>query len=141
MSFLITIGFLKAKAQVSPPSPNIRSSDELILPATPTKDIPTLKVRAYPLQAVTSRSGQQTINILVTDRTLVPVEGAQVTLALRMPSGERRLYMVKDLTDSNGITKISFSFSTEMVGLVEIEVEALRSRLEGGTTTSFLIWW
>lgn len=124
----------------SQPLRNIQPPKEIF--SEPAKqEIPALKVRAYPLQAVTAMSGQQTIHIHVVDRTLVPVEGAQITLALRFPSGERRLYLVKDLTDSNGITKITFSYTTTAVGLVQISVEAVRNRLTGYSNTSFLIWW
>ena len=123
------------------PSQSFLKPNESSLPTPHLQKTSALKVRAYPLKAVTPLSGQQTIYIVVLDQTLVPVEDVQISLALRLPSGERRLYFVKDPTDANGITKITFPFTSDIVGLVQITVEAQRNRLDGVTTTSFRIWW
>jgi len=111
------------------------SGDEII------RSLVSLKVRAYPLKPITSRDGKQTVFVIVQDQTLVPVAGAQVTLAVRMPSGEEALYIISPLTNDKGITIFSFPFSSEEVGIVQITVKATRDNLEAKTTTSFRIWW
>ncbi len=100
------------------------SGDEII------RSLISLKVRAYPLKSVTSRDGKQTIFVIVQDQTLVPVAGAQITLALRMPSGEEVLHIIGPLTNEKGITSLTFPFSSEEVGIVQITVKAKRDNLE-----------
>jgi len=111
------------------------SGDETI------RSLISLKVRAYPLKSVTSRDGKQTVFVIVQDQKLEPVANAQVTLALRLPSGEEALYIVGPLTNEKGITSLTFPFSCEEVGIVQITVKAKRDNLEAKTTTSFRIWW
>jgi hypothetical protein len=101
----------------------------------------SLRVRAYPLRAVTSLKGEQTIYVVVQDQTLLRVPGAQVTIAVQMPSGEQNLYIVQNPTNENGITKITFHFDSKEVGIVQITVKATRDTLEAKTTTSFRVWW
>jgi hypothetical protein len=100
-----------------------------------------LKVRAYPLKAVCSQNDQQTIFIIVQDQKLVPVVGAQITLALNIPGKEEALYIVNPVTNEKGISTFTFPFSTDKVGLVQISVRATRDGLEATTTTAFQIWW
>ena len=101
----------------------------------------SLRVRAYPLRAVTPLKGKQTIFVVVQDQTLLRVPGAQVTLAVQMPSGEQILYIVQNPTDKNGITRITIPFDSDQVGIVQITVKATRDNLEAKTTTSFRVWW
>lgn len=105
------------------------------------KSVLVLRVRAYPLQAVTARNGSQTIHIVVQDQTLVPVEGAQVTLSVRTPDGKQNLYIVRQRTNAAGMTQFSFPFSVESVGIVQVDVTATLQNLEAKTTTSFRAWW
>lgn len=100
-----------------------------------------LEVRAYPLRAVTGRDGQQTIYVIVQDQRLLPVENAQVTLVLRMPSGEERPPIVKEPTNKLGVTTHTFNVDTSSYGLVLVQVTATHLSLDpGSTATSFRVW-
>jgi hypothetical protein len=101
----------------------------------------SLKVRAYPAKAVTSRRDTQTIYAIVQDQRLLPVKDAQVTITLRMPSGEPIRHIVPTLTNDRGVTQYTFPFNTNDVGIVEVFVTANSNNLETKTTTSFRVWW
>ncbi len=58
-----------------------------------------------------------------------------------MPNGEKALYIVKDLTDAQGITHFTFEYASQDVGLVQVAVKATHSGREARTKTSFQIWW
>jgi hypothetical protein len=103
--------------------------------------IRSLKVRAYPAEAVTGKAGSQTIYVMVQDQRLLPVAEAQVTIILRMPDQQEISWMIPARTNNAGITQFTFPFSAEEVGVVKIQVIALREDLEAETTTSFRIWW
>lgn len=105
------------------------------------KNILSLKVRAYPLRAVTPRNSSQTIFIVVQDQTLLPVEGAQITITIRSPSGKERGLIVRERTNASGLTQISFPFDVDSVGIFQIFVTATRDNLEAKTVTSFRAWW
>ena len=120
---------------VDEPSPTINQ------PLGARDGILSLKVRAYPLSAVTPRKSEQTIYAIVQDQTLVPVKGAEVSLEVQMPSGEKHRYIFNNPTDENGITQTTFPFESEDVGMVLISVIASRDRIEAMTSTSFRIWY
>ncbi len=101
----------------------------------------SLKVRAYPEQAVTSLDGGQTIYIIVQDQRLLPVQDAQVSLVIRMPSGEEDRIILPTPTDKNGVTQFAFSFTTKTIGIVIINVTAVHERLQATTSTCFWLWW
>ena len=101
----------------------------------------SLKVRAYPVKAVTSRDGTQTIYAVVQDQRLLPVKDAQITITLRMPNGEPIRHIVPTLTDERGVTQYTFPFKTSGVGIVQVIVTATSNNLEAKTTTSFRVWW
>jgi hypothetical protein len=101
----------------------------------------SLRARAFPVQAVTGKTGSQTIYIMVQDQRLLPVANAQVALILEMPDRKENHFMVPALTNDAGITQISFPFSAEKVGMATIKVVVLRGDLEADTTTSFRLWW
>jgi hypothetical protein len=105
------------------------------------QDYTTLKVQAFPERAVTSLTDNQTIYVVVQDQRLVPVQGAQVSLVIRMPSGEEDRIILPSLTDGNGITRFAFSFSTKTSGIVTIKVAAVHDKLQGATLTCFWLWW
>ena len=132
LSVLVTC----AGCQGSQPPPGMQKST-----AHPLPSIASMQVRAYPAQAVTSRVDSQTINVIVQDQLLQPVASAQITMAVQMPNGEKALYIVKDLTDAQGITHFTFKFSSQDVGLVQVNVKATHSGREARTKTSFQIWW
>jgi hypothetical protein len=101
----------------------------------------SLRVRAFPKYAFTSRDDQQTIYILVQDQKQVPVESAQVTLILTLPSGKIERFIVPGLTDKNGMISYNFDFHKEIVGSARVLVSATYETLQQQTTTSFRIWW
>jgi hypothetical protein len=101
----------------------------------------SLRVRAFPKTAFTSRTDKQIIYILVQDQKRVPVENAQVTLVVTLPSGNIDRYIVPGLTDQNGMINYSFDYSDEIVGSAQVLVTATYESLEQQTTTSFRIWW
>jgi hypothetical protein len=103
--------------------------------------IHSLRARAFPEQAVTGKNGSQTVYITVQDQRLLPVANAQVALILQMPDNQLNHFMVPELTNAAGITKFSFPFSAEQVGMATIKVVVLRGDLEADTTTSFRVWW
>jgi len=105
------------------------------------KGMLNLKVRAYPIKAVTSRNGMQTIFVIVQDQRLLPVKDAQVTITLRMPAGDEIRHIIPVLTDARGVTQYTFPFNTNSVGLVQITVVAVSNNLEAKTTTSYRVWW
>jgi len=122
-----------------------QAEDPTLLLPNPGGDIinsiRSLKVRAYPTEAVMGKTGLQTVYIMVQDQRLLPVANAQVTLLLRMPDNQEKSWMVPAWTNEAGITQFTFPFNTDEVGVATIQVVALRGDLEAGTTTSFRIWW
>jgi len=105
------------------------------------KSVLSLKVRAYPREAVTSLSGTQTIYIVVQDQSLVPVEGVQITLAVTTPDGQQNLYIVRQRTNAAGMTQSNIPFALDSVGVVQVSVTATYKDLQTKTTTSFRAWW
>jgi hypothetical protein len=100
-----------------------------------------LKSRAYPLKAVTGQRGEQTLYIVVQDQRLLPVEGVQVSLEVELPSGQLSRYIVRPLTNKQGVVSYTFPFDSPTIGMVQIRVHAWSDNLETETTTSFRIWW
>lgn len=100
-----------------------------------------LRARAYPEQAVTHRSGSQSVYILVQDQRLLAVENADITLMVHLPDGETLRIIAPQPTDSNGITRVPFPFDSDEVGMVRVEIVAQRDRAEARTATSFRIWY
>jgi hypothetical protein len=105
------------------------------------KAILSLKVRAYPVKAVTGLNGTQSVYIIVQDQRLLPVSNAQATLVVRMPSGEEYNRIVTETTNDQGITRYTFDFKTSSIGLAVVEVNVTYEGLSAQTVTSFRIWW
>lgn len=101
----------------------------------------SLRVRAFLASAVTGLEGQQTLHIIVQDQNLLPVSNAQVSLVVRMPSGEEVRYIVPEASDEHGLTSYTFPFKSSERGLVKIWVIAQQGSLEQRTIASFRIWW
>jgi hypothetical protein len=105
-------------------------------------NIVSLKVRAYPKNAVMPRSGNQTIYVIVQDQRLLPVFGATVELKYTMPTGEVQRVKIPGKTNENGVIQYTFAYSTQSLGLAKVEVLVrLGEKLLGWTITSFRIWW
>jgi len=100
-----------------------------------------LKVRAFPMRAVTGKSGNQTVFVIVQDQRLLPVSNAQISLVVSMPDGKEMRYIVPTLTDQQGVTKYTFPFKSISIGIVTIEATATHKQIENDTSTSFRIWW
>jgi hypothetical protein len=99
----------------------------------------SLSVRAFVLKAVTFRSGQQTIYIIVQDQVGKPVTNAIGRALVRLPDGTNT--EIPFTTNDSGIAVVSFNFSSQKSGeLVPIEVTVDYQGVTGATKTSFMIW-
>ena len=100
----------------------------------------SLRVWAFPTKAVTTRSDQQTIYILLQDQNLQPVSGATGIATIRLPSGNST-QQVFEIT-KNGIGILQFAFQNQPNGqLVNIDISVSYNDLRGKTTSSFRIWY
>lgn len=100
-----------------------------------------LRARAYPQAAVTRRSGDQRIYILVQDQRLMAVENADITILIHLPDGETLRIIAPEPTDQNGITTAPFRFDSGRVGMARVEIIARRNQVEVRAETSFRIWY
>ena len=99
----------------------------------------SLKVRAFVLKAVTLKSGQQTVYIIVQNQISKAVSGATGKALVKLPDGTSQEFSFT--TNAVGIAKISFNFQNQKSGeLVPIEITITYQSLTGTTTTSFRIW-
>ena len=98
-----------------------------------------LKVRAFVLKAVTLKSGQQTVYIIVQNQISKAVSGASGKALVEFPDGTTQEFAFT--TNGAGIAQISFNFSNQKSGeLVPIEIAVNYQSLTGTTTTSFRVW-
>lgn len=100
-----------------------------------------IQVRAFPLKAVTGRQDQQTLIVIVQDQNFMPVQGAEVSLSVRLPDHSEQHLIVNQPTGTNGMTQTNFPISCDEVGVVILDVQAIRSGMEAGTSTSFRLWY
>ena len=100
-----------------------------------------LNVRAFPQQAVTGLQGRQTVYVVVQDQNLLPVADAQVSLSLRLPSGEKSDLFLQARTDEKGLARLSLPFQVDQPGELILEVTARLNGFHGGTISSFQAWW
>jgi len=116
----------------------------LIPSESPFGNIPqpvlNLRVRAYPDRAIAPRTGEQTIYVTVQDQRLLPVENAEVTLLVVLPSGELRP-LNAGYTDPSGVVRHSLNYTDEATGQALVLVIASFGDLQKKTATSFRIWW
>lgn len=99
----------------------------------------SLKVRAFVLKAVTLKSGQQTIYVIVQDQASVAVENATVKAVVHLANNTDQEYVFT--TNSRGIGQVSFNFSDQKPGeLIPIDIIVDYQGLTGTTTTSYRIW-
>ncbi len=103
-------------------------------------DIIMLKTRAFTEKALISEGISQTINVIVQNQALQPVEGASVSFTLSLPNGVEENF-VMDPTDANGITKLTFQVPTQAIGVAELSVFTTYLDFEAETKTSFRIWY
>lgn len=100
-----------------------------------------LHARAFSQHSVTALEGQQAIYVIVQDQNRFPVQGARVTLTLSTPEGGDVQLPVPNVTDENGITKISFAFHARTQGLALVKIVVDYENLQTNTVTSFRLWW
>ena len=99
----------------------------------------SLNVRAFVLKAVTLKSGQQTVYIIVQNQIAKPVVSATGKMLVKFPDGINQEFPFT--TDTSGIAKVSFNFSDQKSGeLVPIEITVNYQTIIGTTKTSFRIW-
>ena len=99
----------------------------------------SLRTRAYPLHAIAPQAGTQTIFVIVQDQNLRPVSGATVILTFNNPDGQAATHTLP-ITDAAGITRFTFSYTSEEHGLAKVWVTSVLNNLEQQTVTSFRIW-
>jgi len=98
-----------------------------------------LQVNAFVDHSVMPPNGLQQVFVVVQNQTLSPVPGAQVVIRIQLPSGEVQDFSMP-LTDSNGVSDVSFIVQDEPAGLVHVIVVVRTNELEFSTETSFRIW-
>jgi hypothetical protein len=115
-----------------------------LMPQLPTDNIPhpvlSLRVRAFPDQAVVPQTGEQTIYIIVQDQRLLPVENAEITLLALLPTGELRP-IEAGYTNPDGVARYTFEFANQATGQARVLAIANYGDLQENTVTSFRIWW
>ena len=100
----------------------------------------SLRVRAFPADAVTTSSDQQTIYVLVQDQNLQPVAGATGTATIRLASGHTTQQSFE--VNSRGVGTLTFAFQNQPNGqLIYVDTSVTYNDLGGKTTTSFRIWY
>jgi hypothetical protein len=100
----------------------------------------SIKVRAFVLKAVTLRSGQQSVYIIVQNQTSKPVPNALGKALVKFTDGTSQEYAFT--TNALGIAQITFNFKDQESGeLVPIEIAVNYQSLNGATKTSFRIWY
>jgi hypothetical protein len=108
-------------------------------PNTTINPVLSLNVRAFVLKAVTLKSGQQTVYIIVQNQIAKPVASATGKALVKFPDGTNQ--EITFTTNASGIAQISFNFSNQKSGeLVPIEVTVNYQSIIGTTKTSFRIW-
>lgn len=100
----------------------------------------SLRVRAFPEEAVTTSNDQQTIYVLVQDQKLQPVAGANGSATIRLASGGTSQQSFE--INSRGVGTFTFAFTDQPKGkLVNVDITVTYNDLGGKTTTSFRIWY
>ncbi|MEP6895744.1 MAG: hypothetical protein ABI986_09075 [Chloroflexota bacterium] len=99
----------------------------------------SLNVRAFVLKAVTLRSGQQTVYIIVQDQTANPVSNVIGKVVVKLPDGTAP--EIPFTTNASGIGTAPFTFSNQKSGeLVPMEITVNYNGIIGTTKASFRIW-
>lgn len=104
------------------------------------QDVVSVRVHAFPVQAVVSVGETQALYVIVQDQNLNPLQAVNVTLTATYPSGRTAPFILPP-TNEFGYTSgnIPFEPGQDGVGIVEIEVMAVSATLEASTRSSFRI--
>ena len=99
----------------------------------------SLNVRAFVLKAVTLKSGQQTVYVIVQNQISNAVSNVSGKALVKLPDGTNQEFSFT--TNALGIAQISFNFQNQKSGeLVPIEITVNYQSIIGTTKTSFRIW-
>jgi hypothetical protein len=98
-----------------------------------------LHIHAFVDRAVMAPNGMQEVLVVVHNQRHEPLSGAHVTIQVHMPSGASRNFSMP-LTNSNGISQVSFIVPDEPAGLAQIIIEVRTGELYLTSETSFRIW-
>ncbi len=99
-----------------------------------------LNVRAIAEKPVLPTSGNVTIDIIVRDQNLIPVPDAEITMTVKLPSGEVQNIFLDKQTNENGIIKYVIDFKNQPMGIAKVSVKATYHELQKKAVTSFRIW-
>lgn len=103
------------------------------------KPVLSLHSRAFVLKAVTLKSGQQTVYVIVQDQTSVAVENASIKAVVHLANNATQDYILT--TNAQGIGQVTFDFSGQKPGeLITIDISINYQGLATTTTTSFRVW-
>jgi hypothetical protein len=99
-----------------------------------------LNVRAFADKPVLPQTGEVTIAVTVHDQNMIPVDGADITITVKLPSGQEQNIVLGNATDENGISKYTINFENQPTGLAEIQIEASYREFQKKALASFRIW-
>lgn len=109
-------------------------------PANSPVVVTRLVARASVATPVTTRSGSQTINVVVVNQYGKAVVGASVRITIHLASGDQSFPNL--VTDSRGVIKLTIPFGQTTPGTkIPIDVVVTYNTLTTTTSTSFLPWW
>ncbi len=121
----------------------VKEDQRLLAPAIENaapQFITSMRLRGFPLRAVTSSAGTQTIFVLTQDQNDRPIANAQVGIRIYLPDGMETYPPSAKLSDNNGITRFEFPFQSNQLGLVIVQIQAQYDNLQAFGETSFRIW-
>jgi hypothetical protein len=104
-----------------------------------TSQVAELIVVSSVAKASMSKSGEQTVYLLVRDQDQKAIEGAAATLIAHFPDGDRMIIM--PLTDGNGRSQVSFSFENQPAGhTISLEITVVYEGRTKQARESFMIY-
>ncbi len=100
----------------------------------------SIQLRAFVWKAVTVETDQQTIYIIANDQSGRSFNNSSCTATVHWPNDSAQV--IGAATNSSGIAIIHLSFANKPWGsLIPIDINCGYENLNGGTTTSFRIWY
>ena len=102
--------------------------------------VTSLKIDAFVERAVIGNEDTQTLYVIVSNQNGQPAPEAAVSFDLLLANGETNTVKMP-LTDSNGITQISFPTQNQSIGINFIPIQASYDKFSQKTTISYRVWW
>lgn len=102
--------------------------------------IQTLRIRAFPKNAVVPPSGIQSIYVLCQDQRDRPVADALINLQIILPDGSEVYPPSSKPSDTNGLARFDFPYQSPQLGLAIVKLQAQYGDLQATSETSFRIW-